>query len=56
MNETEVFDGETFKETLASAKRIRGEIYESATNNKKSSRLVKKGFDRCHLSSSEINM
>ena len=57
MNETEVFDEETFEAILASATRIRGEIHESATINiRKAQDKQKKGFDRHHLSNSEIKV
>ena len=45
MNETEVFDEETFKPIIASGTRIHGRIHESAICNKKSSRQAKKDFD-----------
>ena len=57
VNETEVFDEETFEAILVSATRIRGEIHESATINiRKAQDKQKKGFDRHHLSNSEIKV
>ena len=57
MNETEVFDEETFETILASATRIRGEIHESPTSNiRKAQDKQKEDFDRLHLSNSAIKV
>ena len=57
MNETEVFDEETFETILASATRIRGEIHESPTSNiRKAQDKQKEDFDRPHLSNSAIKV
>ena len=55
VNETEVFNEETFETILASATRIRGDIHESATSNiRKAQDKQKKDVDRRHLSNSQI--
>ena len=57
VNETEVFDEETFEAILVSDTRIRGEIHESVTSNiRKAQDKQKKDFDRRHLSNSEIKV
>ena len=57
MNETEIFDEETFEAILASATRIRGEIHEFAISNiRKAHDKQKEDFDRRHLSNSEIKV
>ena len=53
----EVYHEETFEAILASATRIRGEIYESATSNIRNAQdKQKKDFDQRHLSNTEIKV
>ena len=57
MNVAEVYHEETFEAILASATRIRGEIYESATSNIRNAQdKQKKDFDQRHLSKTEIKV
>ena len=53
----EVYHEETFEAILASATRIGGEIYESATSNIRNAQdKQKKDFDQRHLSNTEIKV
>ena len=57
MNVAEVYHEETFEAILASATRMRGEIYESATSNIRNAQdKQKKDFDQRHLSKTEIKV